>query len=478
MRRANRSIVGLGIALGTSLAMVPVAPSSAADAAPTTATAPAFMLRDVARPVLFFGDDATAQRMFTTLVETYTLSRFPAWTVTFRNTGLAGDKILAVGPRGYSRDQIIRRDIEAFRPQIAIVNYGDNDARDGDAGMKDFRVRMNVLCRDLPRIGVYRMAFLSPSPAEGTEAGAPAGSKFNLALRTYADVEQAQLPVSWKDGVDSVRAHPKGPELPRLADGVFVDVLNPMIGLIEAGRAAGVLARDGGPPTTLPRLVHDGDHPGWAGHLVIAATLLQALHAPDLVSAAELDAPARATRSATGCTITWQDTPAGVIQFQRLDDALPWPTPPEVDPALRLPGFDLATTLNRYELKVTGLAAPAYTLSIDGQPIGTYKPAELAAGVNLGFVRRGPIYDQGQRLLKAVVEKNDAFAHRWQDVQLGPPPPAGTSAADQRKLESTHLATVRPELARLDAAIAEQERAIRTLCRPVAHTFRLEPAKP
>ena len=33
----------------------------------------------------------------------------------------------------------------------------------------------------------------------------------------------------------------------------------------------------------------------------------------------------------------------------------------------------------------------------------------FANGINLGFVRQGPIYDQGQELLKAVIAKNDAL---------------------------------------------------------------------
>jgi hypothetical protein len=436
------------------------------------------MFEDSPRPVLFYGDDATAQRMYSTLVETYTLTRFPTWKITFRNTGWEGDKILAVGTRGYSRDQDIRRDIESYHPQIALVNYGMNDARGGDAGYQGYLVCLNILSRDLPRVGVNRAAFISSNPEEGFTAGAPAGSNDNLALQKYAEGMKERVPIGWKDGVDAVHAHPKSADLPQIEDGVFIDVLNPFIGLIEAGRKAGVLGSDDSAGDETVRLVPDGIHPNWAGAFVMAALVLQGLHAPDLVSSAKLDAGARSTTSTQACSITWQDSPAGTIAFQRTDDAMPWPTPPDVDVALKLPGFDPATTLNRYDLTVTGLKGTSYKLSEDDQEIGTYSATDLANGVNLGFVRHGAIYDQGQKILQAVIDKNNAFFHRWREVQLGPPPAPGTSAGDIRKADAAHQAEVQPELAQLDKQIADDEAAIHTLCQPVPHVFKLDPAVP
>jgi len=449
------------------------ASATASSAAP--ATSGAFLFQDVPKPVLFYGDDATAQRMFTTLIETYTLSRFPNWNVTFRNTGWEDDKILGVGLRGYSRDQDIRRDIESFRPQVALVNYGMNDARGGDAGYQYFLTCVNILSRDLPRVGVNRAAFISANPQEGYEAGMPAGSSYNVMLQKYAEGMKERMPIGWKDGVSAVLAHPKGPDVPSLQNGIFIDILNPMIALIEAGRKAGVLSADNSLGDKTVRLMPDGVHPNWSGHLIIAALVLQGLQAPSLVSSARIDAAGHSTTSTQGCSLTWQDAPAGVVQFQRKDDALPWPTPPDTDLALKIPGFDPATTLNRYELQVTGLTEASYKLSIDDQEIGIYSKADLANGINLGFVRLGPIYNQGQKLLKAVIDKNDTFFHRWREVELTPPPAPGTNPADIRKADAAHLDAVKPELDHLDKTIADDELAIKTLCQPHPHVFKLEP---
>lgn len=440
--------------------------SVAAVAAPSPAGA--YMIQDSPRPVLFFGDDATQQRMFTTLIETYTLTRFPHWKIIFRNTGWAGDKMRFAGVRARSGDQAIRRDIESYRPQIVLVNYGLNDAMGGDAAYDQFLVGVNVLSRDLPRIGVYRAVFISSNPAEGYEKDQPAGASLNGTLKKFADGMRDRFPIGWQDGVDFMQKHPKGPERPDIRNGVFIDLFDPMLGLIEAGRKSGILSRDNSLGTKTARLIPDGIHPNWSGHLIMAAIILQGMHAPALVSAATLDAANRATMSALGCTIEWQPGMGGTVQFKRTDSALPWPIPPACDLALQIPGFDPAASLNQYDLRVTGLAANSYLLSIDGSVIGTYSKDSLAGGVNLGFVRRGPIYNQGQKLLQAVLDKNETFYNRWHNVQIGQQP-------DPKTAPAASIEAYKAELSRLDQLIEKQEQSINELRVPVPHVFKLQP---
>src|SRR5207249_8771541 len=41
--------------------------------------------------VVFLGDSITEQRLYTTYIEAYALTRFPQWKLTFRNVGWGGD---------------------------------------------------------------------------------------------------------------------------------------------------------------------------------------------------------------------------------------------------------------------------------------------------------------------------------------------------------------------------------------------------
>src|SRR5437016_7875145 len=56
----------------------------------TSAAAGDFQIRDGDR-VVFLGDSITEQRLYTTYIEAYALTRHPEWKLTFRNVGWGGD---------------------------------------------------------------------------------------------------------------------------------------------------------------------------------------------------------------------------------------------------------------------------------------------------------------------------------------------------------------------------------------------------
>src|SRR5438132_4798462 len=49
-----------------------------------------FFIKDGDR-VVFLGDSITEQRLYTTYIEAYALTRYPKWKLSFRNTGWGGD---------------------------------------------------------------------------------------------------------------------------------------------------------------------------------------------------------------------------------------------------------------------------------------------------------------------------------------------------------------------------------------------------
>src|SRR5580658_184654 len=54
------------------------------------AIAGGFLIHDGDR-LGFLGDSITAQKLYTTYIEAYALTRHPDWSLTFRNTGWGGD---------------------------------------------------------------------------------------------------------------------------------------------------------------------------------------------------------------------------------------------------------------------------------------------------------------------------------------------------------------------------------------------------
>ena len=405
----------------------------------TTASARAsdFFFHDGDRPVVFLGDSITQQRMYTTYIETYILSRYPEWNVTFRNIGWDSDTSGLT--RRESFDIGMKRDVLALQPAAITIDFGMNDARGGEAAYPRFVEYSTQLAEQLKAAGA-RVALLTPSPEERFEPNQPAGSAYNHMLWKYS---QALQSIAVTQGV------------------TFVDQYTPIIASIASGRSAGVLTSNGS-----VRLMHDTVHPNWAGHLVMAAAILKGLGASALVSRAELSAATGELLAAEKCRVDSIQAKEGVLTFRRTDDCLPWFVPEDARFALKIPGFTPLEDLSRYELRVTGLTAPQYKLTIDNTNACRFTKEELAAGVNLSL-RAGPITTQALQLHNAVVAKNDTFFVRWRKIQLFATPawlqtPA-TEAARQQ------------ECARVDAQIADQEKAINQLRRPVPHIFSLTP---
>src|SRR5262245_30150549 len=70
--------------------------------------------------VVMIGDSITEQRLYSTYVEMWTVSRFPSWKLTFRNVGIGGD--FSVGG-----DKRFQRDVVSFKPTAMTVDFGMND---------------------------------------------------------------------------------------------------------------------------------------------------------------------------------------------------------------------------------------------------------------------------------------------------------------------------------------------------------------
>ncbi len=396
-----------------------------------SAQAEDFFFRDGDRAMIL-GDSITQQKQYSTLVETYVVSRFPDWKITFRNTGWGGDTMNLRTRRGL--DEGFDRDLKPLTPTAVTIDFGMNDARSGDKAAEAYADNAGKLADKFAAIGT-RMAFVTSSPEERYQDGEPAGSAYNTRLRLYSD------------------------ELKKVTDErglLFIDQLNPMINVIEKGREAGVLAtREGG-----KRLIPDGVHPNWDGHLVMAASILKGLNAPADVSGVEIDARSGAFKNyrAAVSEVKTGDT----LSFVRLDECMPWPVPDAISTVLDVPGFDPYNELSRYMFRVTGLAAGNYEVAADGKSFGTFTDEQLATGVNLtrGAFKALP---EVKALFDAITAKNDLFYVRWRNVQV-------LDAPDW--IDSSAVETGRTKkLAELDAELVKADAKVASLAAPKSHVW-------
>lgn len=413
-----------------------------------------FFLHDGDR-VVFLGDSITEQRLYTTYIEAYALTRHPQWHLSFRNVGWGGDtawlrqrfqtdegRLFAAEETAQQAmvDQAVGsgldRDVLPLKPTVVTVDFGMNDHA--------YQAFREDICRAYLRSQTKiantlkdqgaRVALLTPQPIEEQRPD-PDQDVRNQSLRKFSD------------GLKTVAAQ---------TGATFVDQFEPYMAIMLRARALNPKAKIGG---------GDAVHPGPAGHTLMAWAILKGLGASALVARAEIDNQAKSVVAAEACQIQNLKFADDIVSFDRLDEALPMPVDAAAEPALKL--APILAELNQYELRVTGLASGNYQLSIDGEMVGKATADELGKGWNLAG-NAGPITQQGQELLKLIYQKNNFFFDRWRKIQLYVFP----DWAQSPEVESRRAT----ELSRMDQKIAEAEAQIENLRKPKLHHFELKPA--
>ena len=414
-----------------------------------------FLIHDGDR-VVFLGDSITEQRLYTTYIEAYALTRHPAWKLSFRNVGWGGDtswlrqrshpdegKLFAADPETQQKmvessvGHGLDRDVLPLKPTFVTVKFGMNDHAYQPFREDIFRayVRSQTQIAEVLKRAGARVAFLTPQPIEEKRADEDKDPR-NESLRKFSD------------GLK---------EVAQKEDETFVDQFDPYMTILLRERA-------GNPD----RMIGGGDavHPGPIGHTVMAWAILKGLGASAEVSKMALDCSAKKVTAAEACRVENLKMAGGTISFDRVDEALPMPIDERAEPALSL--APILQDLDRYELQVTGLPARNYAILIDGDKAAEVSGEELAKGCNLAN-RAGPITRQAREVLASVFQKNNVYFDRWRDVELFNFPKWAQSPA----VEATRTA----ELERLDHQIAEAEAHINELRQPKPHHFEIRPAE-
>jgi lysophospholipase L1-like esterase len=401
--------------------------------------------------IVFLGDSITQQRLYTTYIESYLLTRYPKRKLTFRNSGWGGDTIWLrqrtqgtdmsdaklFAATGDERDRMVvrmvrhglERDVLPLKPSVVLINFGMNDSRKLDAGLPVFARAFAEVLLQLRSAGI-RPVLLTSSPEERAEQYQPAGSRFNPMLEKYAAIVQA---------------------LAEQQDLPFADQFHPYIDLVDRARR-----KDPGFKTMPDRV-----HPFPSGHLVMAWGVLSGLRADPLVSEVTIDPRGSGnarTRRAEVKDLAVRD---GVITFTREDQCLPLPLPAEAP--VVLPHAPILQELSQHMLRVVAPTARSYELRIDGQKVGTAASADLTAGWNLTAAAT-PEAARAKALMEKVVAKNNLFFNRWRQVLV----PALVAKREND-------AAVKSQLAQFDRRIAEAEAEIETARKPAPHRYELRP---
>lgn len=427
----TRLVLAAALALTAALAD-PAAPARAQDPKP----AAEFFFKPGDR-VVFLGDSITEQYQYSTYIELYLTTRMPDGKFVFLNAGISGDT--ANGGAGRFKAHVLDE-----KPTAVTINFGMNDGaytKFDPARHKVYVEKTDAMLRAAKDAGV-RVALVSPNAVDPRIRPGDNPEKF----RAYTET-QKQFYAPLKD-------------LAAKYGFAFADQY-------ATTRAALERMEKDDPRAEKAVPFRDGFHTVPPGGLLMAHAILTGLHAPALVSDAAIDA--KTGKAGTkGCKVEAVSTaPNGAgVTFTRTDEALPLPVQKDWLPML--PYTNELKDLNYYGLSVWSLAEGDYTVSIDGAEVGKFSAKQLAAGVNLGNVTAGPVWEHGNKVFQAITVKNRIVYGRFFSVMLNHDQYWTTEAGLRRK-----PAELKQRLDDLEAAQAE----VSKLAKPVAHKFEVKPAK-
>ena len=379
--------------------------------------------------VVFLGDSITEQYQYSSYVELYLTTRFPAGKFTFINAGIGGDT--AGGGANRFKSHVL-----AEKPTKVTINFGMNDGGYGKfnpAACKNFTERTDAMLKMAKDAGV-RVALLSPNAVDPR-------NKSNG--KEYVET-QKQFYAPLKD--------------------VAAKYEFPFVDQYAITRAAQDRMAKDDPEAKKAVPYYDGFHTSPTGGLLMAHAILTGLKAPNMVSDVVIGG---GKAEAKGCKVgDVAMSTGGAVAFTRTDDAIPLPV--QKDWRSMLPYTNELKDLNWYGLTVKGLGDGDYNVKIDGVEVGKFTGKQLGEGVNLGTLSVGPIFDQGAKVLQAINAKNAMVKDRFFGVVRFNAPDWLADVAAERK-----PAELAKRMAKIDAAQDE----VYKLAKPVPRKFEISPAK-
>jgi lysophospholipase L1-like esterase len=370
--------------------------------------------------VVFYGDSITDQRLYTTFVETYVVTRFPQMKVTFVHSGWGGDRVTGGG--GGPVDLRLQRDVVAYKPNVMTIMLGMNDGsyRAFDKPIFDtyatgYQHIVESVTKALPGI---RITVIEPSPFDDVTRAPNFEGGYNKVMVRYGEYVK---------------------ELGEKEKLTVADLNGPVVAALEKANKLDA--------ETAKKLVPDRVHPAPAGHLLMAEALLKAWHAPATVTAVEIDAAGAKVLSATNTRVS--DLAGGErLSWKQADEALPIAVDMKDAPmTLAMRSSDFMEAMDNEPLKVTGLSGARYTLKIDDEVVGSFTKADLAAGVNLAALAT-PMAKQAAAVHELTLKRSTVHNARWRQVEV---PLADT--------QTEHKRAAMDALDALDSDLMEQQRA-------------------
>ncbi len=318
--------------------------------------------------VCFIGDSITHNGLYHKIIADVCTLRWPERRVRWVNAGISGDSAGGALARFDS-------DIASHRPTQAFVLFGMNDGNRGlytrsaaatadNAAARARAIQAHAdntaaLLSRLMRLGTREVCVLSPT-----------------AYDQYSSLDGTEEPCGYDDALAGMGANAR--VLAEQTGATFIDLHGPFLAALRAELAPGqrtAFIRD------------DRVHPVPAGHLLMAAIILESLGVKAGVGRTEIGVDGSVADDAT---IHGWLACGGRMAWSCLARSLPCGAPAEAWAGAPEALKARWRRLNCDLLCIRGLAPGRHALSIDGHRVVTAEAGAWAAGVDLAAIPEAP----------------------------------------------------------------------------------------
>ncbi len=396
---------------------------------PVKAPAPEDLLLQPGDKLAIIGDSITEQKMYSRIIETYLTVCAPQLKITARQFGWSGETAEGFLHR-------MTNDCLRFQPTVATLCYGMNDFRYRAYDPQTAQWYSNNYSAIVTSLKAINARVVLGSPGS-------VGKVPPWAVNNGATFEELNLDLCAFRNLDiGIAAQEKIN---------FADVFWPMFvaGFDARQKYGNDFGLNG----------HDGVHPGWAGHLVMAYAYLKAMGLDGNIGTFTVDLGAKQAAVSDGHTLNSFENNTLSITSSRYPFCATGATNDDNSIRAGMALVPFNQDLNRLTLIVKNGSAQNYDVTW-GDQTRTYTATQLAAGVNLAAdFSTNPFSSAFDKVDAAVTAKQNYETRQIKEIFHGPEGQTDPNAA---------------------AALTEEVRqpladAIAQAFAPVTYTIHIEP---
>lgn len=357
---------------------------------PRKAPAPGGLLLEEGDRLAICGDSITEQKMYSRLIETYLTACVPQLKITARQYGWSGEKT----------DGFLRRmdkDCLTFKPTVATLAYGMNDSRYRPFDVTNGRWYEDHYTAIVRRFKEHDVRVVVGSPGS-------AGKIASWVKSRAGNLEQHNIHLC------ALRDIAMG--VAEREDVRFADIFWPML------RAQILAPAQHHATEERPYLVagHDGIHPGWAGQVIMAWSMLRSLGLDGEIGTITVNLTEGSATASDGHQVNSFENGKLKLTSSRYPFCARGDLHDHNSIRSGMTLVPFAAELNRFILKADALPEGKYRVTW-GDSFREYSSDQLSAGVNLAWdFEENPFCRSFDEVDAAVAAKQAYETHQIKKV--------------------------------------------------------------